>query len=216
VPITARFDAASTARDVVAGIDLRGRNAIVTGGGGGMGREIGAALVEAGAHVVLADVDAAPLRAAAEATGAEAVLLDLASLAAVRRFASAWDRPLHMLVNNAGVMACPELRTAEGHELQFGVNYLGHWLLATSLLAPLEAAAQAMGEPARIVSVSSIAHRRSDIHWDDIDYRGLWPVQDGLCLAGHRGDGPAAGTRRGVQRAQSRRRLHRVDAPPLG
>lgn len=171
VAVTSRFDGASTARDVVAGLDLRGRTAIVTGGAGAMGREIGAALREAGATLVLADVEEAPLRAAAERIGAEAALLDLASLGAVRRFAAAWDRPLHMLVNNAGVMACPELRTAEGHELQFGVNHLGHWLLATSLLPALERAAQGMGEAARIVSVSSIAHRRSDIHWDDVDYR---------------------------------------------
>jgi NAD(P)-dependent dehydrogenase (short-subunit alcohol dehydrogenase family) len=171
VTLQSRFDAAATARDVVAGLDLHGRVALVTGGGGAMGREIGAALVAAGATVVLADVDAVPLREAAAVTGAEAAMLDLASLAAVRSFAATWDRPLHMLVNNAGVMACPERRTDEGHELQFGVNYLGHWLLATSLLPALERAAQGQGEPARIVSVSSIAHRRSDIHWDDMDYR---------------------------------------------
>jgi NAD(P)-dependent dehydrogenase (short-subunit alcohol dehydrogenase family) len=162
-----RFDAEATARDVVAGLDLRGRTALVTGGAGAMGREIGAALAAAGATVVLADVDAGP-------DGFENVTLDLASLAAVRGFARDWvaaRRPLHMLVNNAGVMACPERRTADGHELQFGVNFLGHWYLATALLPALQRGAQEIGEAARIVSVSSIAHRRSDIHWDDVDYR---------------------------------------------
>lgn len=168
-----RFDATATAREVVADLDLRGRHAIVTGGAGGMGREIGAALAAAGAAVTLADVEEAPLREAAAATGARAALLDLGSLGAVRRFAAEWladGTTLGMLVNNAGVMACPERRTAEGHELQFGVNYLGHWVLARALLPALRAAAQRHGE-ARVVSVSSIAHRRSDIIWDDIDYR---------------------------------------------
>jgi NAD(P)-dependent dehydrogenase (short-subunit alcohol dehydrogenase family) len=171
MPVTSRFDASSTAKEVVAGLDLRGRTAIVTGGAGSMGREIGTALRTVGATVVLADIEAAPLREAADAIGAEAALLDLASLTAIRRFAAEWNRPLHMLINNAGVMACPERRTAEGHELQFGVNYLGHWLLATSLAPAMEAGAQRIGEAARVVSVSSIAHRRSDIHWDDVDYR---------------------------------------------
>jgi NAD(P)-dependent dehydrogenase (short-subunit alcohol dehydrogenase family) len=171
MPVTSRFDADSTARDVVAGLDLGGRIALVTGGAGSMGREIGTALASAGARVVLADVEEASLREAARAVGVEAALLDLGSLAAIRRFASAWHGPLHMLINNAGVMACPESRTAEGHELQFGVNYLGHWLLATQLLPALGEAAQGMGEPARIVSVSSIAHRRSDIQWEDVGYR---------------------------------------------
>lgn len=138
-----------------------------------MGREIGAALAAAGASVTLADVEEAPLREAAAATGTRAMLLDLGSLAAVRRFGEAWlaeGVPLDMLVSNAGVMACPERRTVEGHELQFGVNYLGHWILARALLPGLRAAAEKHGE-ARVVSVSSIAHRRSDIIWDDIDFR---------------------------------------------
>ncbi|WP_137178174.1 SDR family NAD(P)-dependent oxidoreductase [Roseomonas sp. AR75] len=169
--VTSRFDAEATARDVVAGLDLRGRTALVTGAAGAMGQEIAAALSGAGARVVMADVEEAKLRDAAGTLAAEAVPLDLSALGAIRRFAAAWRGPLHMLVNNAGVMACPERRTAEGHELQFGVNYLGHWMLATQLAPALEQAAQESGEPARIVSVSSIAHRRSDILWEDLDYR---------------------------------------------
>ena len=173
MPVTSAFDASSTALDVVAGLDLSGRRALVTGGAGGMGREIAHALASAGAHVVIADVDEAPLREASDALGLPAMRLDLASFAAIQRFAQAWrgehDR-LDMLVANAGVMACPLARSADGHELQFAVNYLGHWLLARELLPSLAEAADRQGE-ARIVSVSSIAHRRSDIVFDDIDYR---------------------------------------------
>lgn len=163
--ITSRFDATSTAADVVAALDLGGRRALVTGGAGGMGREIAQALRDAGAEVVAADVDPIAL------PGIAARRLDLASLGAVRRFAADWgDAPLDMLIANAGVMACPLTRSAEGHEMQFAVNYLGHWLLARLLRPALAAAAQRHGE-ARIVSVSSIAHRRSGIAFDDIDYR---------------------------------------------
>jgi NAD(P)-dependent dehydrogenase (short-subunit alcohol dehydrogenase family) len=163
--ITSRFDASSTAAGVVAGLDLRGRRALVTGGAGGMGREIALALHGAGAAVIAADVEPAAL------PGIETRRLDLASLGAVRRFAADWaGAPLDMLIANAGVMACPLARSAEGHELQFAVNHLGHWLLAVLLRPALAAAAQAHGE-ARIVSVSSIAHRRSGIVFEDINYR---------------------------------------------
>jgi len=167
--IASAFDATSTAADVVADVDLTGRRALVTGAAGGMGREIARAFAGAGAIVVLADVDAAPLAATGAEFGLEGRVLDLASLQDVRRFAAGWDGPLDMLVANAGVMACPLARSAEGHELQFAVNYLGHWLLAALLRPHLAEAAARHGE-ARIVSVSSIAHRRSGIHFDDIDY----------------------------------------------
>jgi NAD(P)-dependent dehydrogenase (short-subunit alcohol dehydrogenase family) len=169
--VTSGFGADATAHDVVAGLDLRGRTALITGGAGAMGREIAAALAAAGARVLLADVEEAALREAAAPIGAQAAPLDLADLGVIRRFAAAWHGGLHMLVNNAGIMACPELRTADGHEMQFGVNYLGHWLLATLLAPALDEGAQQAGEASRIVSVSSIAHRRSDIHWTDVDYR---------------------------------------------
>ncbi len=160
-----RFDAASTASEVVAGLDLRGRRALVTGGAGGMGREVAQALRDAGAEVAAADVEPVVL------PGIRALPLDLASLAAVRRFAADWGTaPLDMLIANAGVMACPLTRSADGHELQFAVNHLGHFLLAALLRPALAEAAQRHGE-ARIVSVSSIAHRRSGIHFADIDYR---------------------------------------------
>ena len=174
--ITSQFNAESTALEVVRGIDLHGRQAIVTGGASGLGLEIARALAAAGATVTIADVDAvkgvqtvALLNAEAGRAAVAFAELELASLAAVRAFAAGYRQQndkLDLLINNAGVMACPLLRTKEGHEFQFGVNYLGHWLLADELLPLLERAA-----PARVVSVSSIGHRRSDIRFEDIDYR---------------------------------------------
>lgn len=171
------FGAESTTGDVIAGIDLRGRRAVVTGGSGGLGEETARALASAGADVVIACRDAGKGKAAAgrirEALGGAggAVFveeLDLASPASVRAFAQrarAHGAPLHLLLNNAGVMACPLARTPEGYELQFATNHLGHFLL-TGLLAPLLRA----GAPARIVNVSSAGHRFSPVVFDDIHY----------------------------------------------
>jgi len=176
VPVRSRFDAASSAQEVAAGCDLSGRRALVTGGASGIGREIAHALAAAGADILIADVDReqgeSAAAAVAAATGNRAVrfaALDLGSLAAVRDFAAGLrDRGagLDILINNAGVMACPLAYTVDGHERQFAVNYLGHFLLALLLAPALERAA-----PSRLVSVSSIAHRRADIDFDDIDFR---------------------------------------------
>ena len=146
--ITSQFNAESTALEVVRGIDLHGRQAIVTGGASGLGLEIARALAAAGATVTIADVDAvkgvqtvALLNAEAGRAAVAFAELELASLAAVRAFAAGYRQQndkLDLLINNAGVMACPLLRTKEGHEFQFGVNYLGHWLLADELLPLLE------------------------------------------------------------------------------
>lgn len=174
--ITSRFNAQTTALEVVQGVDLSGRTALVTGGAGGIGLEIVRALATAGALVVVADVDVAAgkrnLAAVRESLpGARIDLrqLDLASFASIRAFADSAVADLgslDILINNAGVMAPPLRRTVEGHELQFGVNYLGHWLLANGLHPALERSGRA-----RIVSVSSIGHRRSDIDFDDIDWQ---------------------------------------------
>ena len=169
------FDASSTAADVVRGLDLGDRTALVTGGGSGMGLEITRALAGAGARVIVGDVNEAASQDAVAAITArhpdarlEARHLDLGDLSSVRTFAAAVlrDHPrLDIMINNAGVMAPPLSRTKDGHELQFGVNFLGHFLL-TSLLEP---ALIASGR-ARLVSVSSIAHRRADVDLDDPDY----------------------------------------------
>jgi len=170
----ARFGAESTAIEVVAGIDLRGTTAVVTGASSGIGIETARALAAAGAEVTLAVRDiragdgvAADIRAT---TGNDAVIvapLDLADLASVRAFAAARTGPLHLLVNNAGIMGGPLERTAAGWERQFAVNHLGHFALARALHPALRAAAHD-GEGARIVSVSSSGHGASGIRFDDL------------------------------------------------
>ncbi|WP_248961970.1 SDR family NAD(P)-dependent oxidoreductase [Sphaerisporangium perillae] len=172
-PITTPFTARSTAAEVVDGIDLTGRRAIVTGGASGIGIETARALAGAGAEVTLAvrDLDAGKRTAEdiTATTGGRQVLvapLDLADRASVASFVAAWDGPLHILVNNAGVMAAPETRTPEGWELQFATNHLGHFALATGLHPALAAAGGA-----RVVSVSSSAHLRSPVVFDDIHFR---------------------------------------------
>jgi NAD(P)-dependent dehydrogenase (short-subunit alcohol dehydrogenase family) len=166
--ITTPFGFDSTAAEVIAGIDLSGRRAIVTGASSGIGIETARALADAGAEVTLAVRDvAAGDRVAADIGGATRVAaLDLSDLASVDAFVAAWDGPLHILVNNAGVMAIQELTISpSGHEMQFATNHLGHFALAVGLH---DALASAGG--ARIVSVSSGGHLRSPVIFDDIDF----------------------------------------------
>lgn len=170
--ITTPFTAESTAAEVLAGIDLTGRRAVVTGGASGIGVETARALAGAGAEVTLAVRDlAAGERTAADiagTTGNDTVrvgALDLADQASVAAFVAAWAGPLHMLINNAGVMASPLLRTPRGWEMQFATNHLGHFALATGLHRALAAAGTA-----RVVSVSSSAHHRSPVVFDDIHF----------------------------------------------
>ncbi|GAA4206102.1 SDR family NAD(P)-dependent oxidoreductase [Actinocatenispora rupis] len=170
-PITTPFGAASTAAEVVAGIDLTGRRAVVTGGASGIGIETARALASAGADVTIAvrnlDAGAATAAELRASTGREVAVrpLDLADRASVAAFVADWHVPLAILVNNAGVMASPETRTAEGWELQFATNHLGHFALTTGLHDALAAAGDA-----RVVSVSSSAHLRSGVVFDDIHF----------------------------------------------
>jgi NAD(P)-dependent dehydrogenase (short-subunit alcohol dehydrogenase family) len=164
----------STARDVIDGIDLTGRHAIVTGGASGIGIETARALAGAGASVVLAvrrpeaaEPVAEGLR---ESTGNAAVSvasLDLADLHSVSAFARAWRGPLDILVNNAGIMAVPQREeTAQGHELQLGTNFIGHFALTLWLHDALAAA-----QEARVVSLSSSGHLFSPVVFDDLHFR---------------------------------------------
>jgi NAD(P)-dependent dehydrogenase (short-subunit alcohol dehydrogenase family) len=164
------FGAESTALEVVEGLDLRGRKAVVTGAASGIGVETARALASAGATVTLAVRDvAAGDRVAADiqdGIGDAAVRvahLDLADLDSVRSFAGSWSGPLDLLVNNAGIMGTPEQRTARGWELQFAVNHLGHFALAHGLHPALRAA-----HGARIVSLSSSGHGSSGIRFEDL------------------------------------------------
>ena len=170
-----RFGARSTAREVIAGHNLSGRDAIVTGGASGIGVETVRALATAGARVVIATRDASKGEEVAarlrSETGKDAIEfrpLDLASLASVSAFVEqflALRRPLHLLINNAGIMATPLSYTADGFESQFGTNHVGHFALTVGLLPALKAAGGA-----RIVSLTSLGHRRSDVHFDDLDF----------------------------------------------
>jgi NAD(P)-dependent dehydrogenase (short-subunit alcohol dehydrogenase family) len=172
--ITTPFGATSTAAEVVAGIDLSGKRAIVTGGASGIGVETARALAGAGAEVTLAVRDtAAGDRTAAdiiETTGKPPVHvghLDLADAASVAAFVARWKGPLDLLVDNAGVMALPELELSpEGWELQLATNHLGHFRLATGLHGALAAAQGG----ARIVSLSSRGHLRSPVVFDDLAF----------------------------------------------
>jgi NAD(P)-dependent dehydrogenase (short-subunit alcohol dehydrogenase family) len=172
------FGADTTTSEVIEGIDLSGRIAVVTGGSGGLGEESVRALASAGADVTLACRDAAKGEAARgrilASLGAGAASrvhvepLDLVRPDSVRDFAKRWiatGRPIHLLLDNAGVMACPLQRTPQGFELQFATNHLGHFLLA-GLLAP----ALRRGAPSRIVNVSSAGHRFSPVVFDDIHF----------------------------------------------
>ncbi|WP_243773716.1 SDR family NAD(P)-dependent oxidoreductase [Actinomadura barringtoniae] len=171
------FDKNSTAAEVVAGHDLTGKEVIVTGGASGLGAETARVLALAGARVVVAGRDAgrgeAAVRRLREETGNRAVEfseLDLGSLASVRAFTeryAATGRSLHLLINNAGVMASPLTYTEDGFESQFGTNHLGHFALTAGLRPALAAA----GGGARVVALSSRAHRRGDIDLDDPNYR---------------------------------------------
>jgi NAD(P)-dependent dehydrogenase (short-subunit alcohol dehydrogenase family) len=170
--ITTPFSAATTAAEVIEGIDLAGMRAMVTGGASGIGIETARALASAGADVTIAVRNTgAGQRVAADiiaSTGSKAVRvapLDLADQASARSLAASWDGPLDILIDNAGVMAAPLMRTPEGWELQFATNHLGHFTLATGLHGALAAAGQA-----RIVSVSSSAHLGSGIVFDDIHF----------------------------------------------
>jgi NAD(P)-dependent dehydrogenase (short-subunit alcohol dehydrogenase family) len=164
--ITTPFDVESTAAQVVAGIDLTGRRAVVTGGASGIGVETARALVSTGAEVTLAVRDTSAGQRVADEIGGNVrvAALDLADRASVAAFVAGWDGPLHMLINNAGVMATPETRTPEGWELQFATNHLGHFALTTGLHRFLAV------EGARVVSVSSAAHLMSPVVFDDIHF----------------------------------------------
>ena len=163
------FGATSTADDVLHGIDLTGRLAIVTGGYSGIGLETTRALTKAGARVVVPARRPADAREALEGVpGAEVDELDLADLESVRVFAErflASGRTLDFVIDSAGIMACPETRVGPGWEAQFAINHLGHFALVNRLWPAL-----APGR-ARVVSVSSGGHHLTGMRWDDVHWQ---------------------------------------------
>ena len=170
--ISSKFSRHSTAEDVVAGIDLSGQRAVVTGASSGIGTETARVLASAGAEVTLAvrNVQAGHRIATSikEQTGNSKIAvepLELADHGSVQAFAKRWRGPLNILVNNAGVMAEPLRRTTEGWEHQFATNYLGHFGLSVGLHDALSD-----GAPARIVALTSSGHFFSPVVLDDLHF----------------------------------------------
>jgi len=171
----AGFGHDTTTAEALEGIDLNGKLALVTGGSGGLGAETARALASKGARVVITaravakgEGVARGIRASTGNDGIEVEELELGSLVSIRAFADrflARHEALQILVNNAGVMACPFGKTSDGFELQFGTNHVGHFLM-TGLIAP----ALLRGAPARVVSVSSRGHHMSPVVFDDIHF----------------------------------------------
>lgn len=168
-PIGTGFSASSTAEDVLAGIDLTGTNVIITGGHVGLGLEATRALANAGASVTVGARD--PRKAEAALVGiprVEVSQLDLIDPASVDGFVRRYldsGRPLPILINNAGIMGGPLVRDARGFESHFAVNHLGHFQLTTGLYPALRVAGGA-----RVVNLTSGAHRITDIHWADPNF----------------------------------------------
>lgn len=164
-PIHSGFNAATTADDVLAGVDLTGKTAIVTGGYSGIGTETSRALRAAGARVVVPARDMAKARRALDGIDVEIEPMDLADPTSIDAFADAFvarGEALHILIDSAGVMACPLERDARGYERQFATNHLGHFQLALRLWPALVAA-----RGARVVSLSSRGHRYAAVDFDD-------------------------------------------------
>lgn len=171
--ITTKFGFRSTADEVAEGIDLTGKRAVVTGAASGIGIETARTLAKTGAEVTLAvrnmEAGAKVADEISATTGSKRIhvaQLELNDRASINAFVADWSGPLHILVNNAGVMAIPELqKTPEGWEMQFATNYLGHFALALGLHDALAA-----DGAARIVVVASSGHLFSPVVFDDIQY----------------------------------------------
>lgn len=170
-----QFNQDSTTADVIAGHSLSGRTALITGASSGLGVETARCLASAGARVIMSARDSGKLNVAADSVRAaeaeaeiETLVMDLAELGSVRAAAEESRRrfpEVHLLINNAGVMACPLARTADGFEMQFGTNHLGHFLF-TCLIAP----ALIDGGESRIVNLSSAGHKFANVNLDDPNY----------------------------------------------
>ena len=168
-PLGSGFGPASTTDEVIAGIDLSGKTAIVTGGYSGLGRETVRSLAGAGAEVIVPARDVARATAAlSEIDGVQVRPMDLLDPGSVDAFADrflATGRPLHLLVGSAGIIAAPLERDSRGFESQFATNHLGHFQLTARLWPALVAV-----NGARVVQVSSLGHRYSNVLFDDPNF----------------------------------------------
>ena len=178
--MSSKFGAKTTAMEVVEGIDLNGKEVIVTGASAGIGIETARALAKAGARVVLgvrnlekAEPVAKDIRESTKNPNVEVEKLDLGSLASVNEFVKRYlekKRPLHILINNAGVMEAVKSKTVDGFEADFGTNHVGHFALTLGLIPALIDGYNQSGKKSRVVNVSSLAHAMSDIVYDDINF----------------------------------------------
>lgn len=168
-PIGSGFGAETTAAEVIGGVDLFGKTAVVTGGYSGIGLETTRTLLSAGARVIVPARDLSKAKSALAAMpGVLAETLDLMDPASIFSFANRFvssEQPLHILVNNAGIMANPLTRDARGYESQFSTNHLGHFELTARLWPALRRA-----NGARVVSLSSVGHRRAPVDFDDPNF----------------------------------------------
>ncbi|MHC1481211.1 SDR family NAD(P)-dependent oxidoreductase [Frateuria aurantia] len=166
-PIHSGFNATSTATQVLAGIDLKGTTALVTGGHSGLGLETTRALTRAGARVIVAARDPAAARIQlGDPPGVAIQPLDLADPASIQAFAQTIlsnEPHIDILIGSAGIMACPETRVGPGWEAQLATNHLGHYALVSRLWPVLQGGA-------RVVLVSSAGHRLSAMRWDDLQF----------------------------------------------
>ncbi len=171
-PVNSGFGRTSEPQEVLDSIDLSGKVAIVTGGYSGIGVETVRGLAGVGAKVIVpARNREKAVGNLADVAGDVAIMdMDLADLPSVRAFAEAFTKKhvrLDLLINNAGIMACPLTRVGPGWEQQFGVNHFGHFALAQALMPVLAMTAREPGSDVRVVALSSTGHKLSDIRWDD-------------------------------------------------
>ena len=176
-----KFGAKTNALEIVEGIDLSGKEVIVTGASAGIGVETARALAKAGARVVIgarnlekAEEVAKDIRESTKNPNIEVEKLELGSLANVNEFLKRYlekKRPLHILINNAGVYENVKSYTVDGFETDFGTNHVGHFALTLGLIPALLEGYKQSGKKSRVVNVASIAHRLSDIVYEDINFK---------------------------------------------
>jgi len=171
----AMYGADTTTDEVLEGVDLSGRHFMVTGASSGLGEESARALSSAGATVTMLGrnpekLDAAVERIKAKTPSADVQtgIVDLADISSIRSYAEGFlqtEMTIDVLINNAGVMACPFMKTSDGFEMQFGTNHIGHFLLTNLLMSSIRS-----GKDPRIVNLSSAGHTHSDVNLDDPNY----------------------------------------------